>query len=122
MNFGTFLLYLLSVFVWVALISFWVFAMVDLFLRRDLSGWSKALWLLLIIFLPVIGTVIYFIARPAMDLGYASTPVDAQSRRYSGSSTEQLQVLADLADHGKLSPSEYETIKGRIVGSGPTPA
>jgi Phospholipase_D-nuclease N-terminal len=121
-NFGTFLLYLLSVFVWVALISFWVFAMVDLFLRRDLSGWSKALWLLLIIFLPVLGTVIYFIARPAMDLGYASTPVDAQSRRYSGSSTEQLQVLADLADHGKLSPSEYEAIKGRIVGSGPTPA
>ena len=122
MSFGSFLLYLLSVFVWVALISFWVFAMVDLFLRRDLSGWSKALWLLLIIFLPVLGTVIYFIARPAMDLGYAATPVDTQSRRYSRSPTEQLQVLADLADHGKISPSEYEAIKGRIVGSGPIPA
>lgn len=38
MSFGQFLLYLVAVWVWVALVAVWVFALVDLFRRHDLSG------------------------------------------------------------------------------------
>jgi hypothetical protein len=36
---------------------------VDIFSSRDLSGWGKAGWIVLLVFLPVIGSLIYLIAR-----------------------------------------------------------
>ena len=42
--------------VWIPLILLWVFALAELFRNRDaLEGWQVALWLLGIVFLPVIG-------------------------------------------------------------------
>ncbi len=51
-------------FVFVPLVMLWVFALVDLFSRRDIRGWAKVLWLLLIIFLPLFGPLIYLLVRP----------------------------------------------------------
>jgi uncharacterized membrane protein YozB (DUF420 family) len=42
-----------------------IYAFVDNFTRHDHSGWAKALWAILIIFLPILGTIIYLVARPA---------------------------------------------------------
>ena len=42
----------------------WVFALWDLFGRRDLSGWTIALWAISIVLLPIIGMLFYFISRP----------------------------------------------------------
>src|SRR4030095_414455 len=39
-------------------------AIVDAVRRRDLTGGAKALWIVLIVILPLIGTIIYVIARP----------------------------------------------------------
>jgi hypothetical protein len=36
-----------------------------LFRRTDHSGWAKALWFLLIVFVPIIGVLAYISARPA---------------------------------------------------------
>jgi hypothetical protein len=54
----------LILFVFVPLILLWTFALVDLFVRRDISGWQKVLWLLLIIFIPIFGPLIYLLVRP----------------------------------------------------------
>ena len=43
-----------------------IWAFIDDFRRRDHSGWAKAGWALLIIILPLFGTLIYLVARPAM--------------------------------------------------------
>ncbi len=51
-------------FVFVPLILLWTFALVDLFMRHDISGWQKVLWLLLIIFIPILGPIIYLLVRP----------------------------------------------------------
>ena len=32
--------------------------------RRDHSGWAKAGWALVIVILPLLGTLIYLVARP----------------------------------------------------------
>ena len=52
-------------FAWVIWISLVIKVMVDNFRRVDHSGLAKAGWTLLIIFLPLIGVLIYMIARPA---------------------------------------------------------
>ena len=44
----------------------WVVALVDLFRRPDLTGGAKLAWALLIIVLPLIGTIIYFALRPTL--------------------------------------------------------
>ena len=48
-------------------LAIWMFIAVfaDIFGRRDLSGWGKAGWVLLIFIIPLIGILIYLIARPA---------------------------------------------------------
>jgi hypothetical protein len=42
-----------------------IYAFIDNFTRRDHSGWAKAAWAIVIIFLPILGTIIYLVARPA---------------------------------------------------------
>jgi len=44
----------------------WLFISVvaDIFRRTDIGGWHKAVWLLVIFILPLIGILIYMIARP----------------------------------------------------------
>ena len=52
-------------FAWVICISLVIMVMVDNFRRVDHSGLAKAGWTLLIIFLPLIGVLVYMIGRPA---------------------------------------------------------
>ena len=42
-----------------------IWAFVDNFRRHDHHGWAKAGWALLILIVPLFGTLIYLIARPA---------------------------------------------------------
>lgn len=59
----------------VAVAACWALALVDLLRRNDLSGWKTALWLVLLILLPILGVVIYFLASPAREVG-ADKPSD----------------------------------------------
>ena len=49
---------------WFMLIWMFVAAFADIFRRQDLSGFGKALWMLLIFVVPFLGILIYVIARP----------------------------------------------------------
>jgi hypothetical protein len=62
---GDLLLGILAVFF--AILAIWLFIAIfaDIFTRPDLSGWGKAGWVLLIFILPVVGVLIYLIARPS---------------------------------------------------------
>jgi len=51
-------------FVFVPLFIAWIYTAIDIFQRPDEGGFTKFVWLLLILFLPIIGMLIYFIARP----------------------------------------------------------
>src|ERR1051325_7340443 len=61
---GTMLIF----FAWV--IWFWILirVLVDVFRRHDLSGWGKAGWTILMVFLPFLGVFIYLIAH-GQDMG-----------------------------------------------------
>ena len=51
------------IFLWV--IWFWILitVFIDIFRSHDLSGWAKALWFLFVLFIPLIGVLVYLIAR-----------------------------------------------------------
>jgi Phospholipase_D-nuclease N-terminal len=54
-------------FIWLIAVVFWICGLVDLMTKRpDLDGRHRAAWLLLIILLPVLGTLLYFFLRPVL--------------------------------------------------------
>jgi len=53
-----FIFFLWVIWIWVLI---WVF--IDIFRGQDLSGWAKALWFLFVLFIPLIGVLVYLIAR-----------------------------------------------------------
>jgi Phospholipase_D-nuclease N-terminal len=50
---------------WMIVVFAVIWAFIDNFRRHDHSGFAKAGWALVIIILPLLGTLIYLIARPA---------------------------------------------------------
>ena len=61
--------------IWTMIYFFFLFAfiwilitvLIDLFRDHGLSGWAKAGWVILLIFLPLLGTLIYLIARSELN-------------------------------------------------------
>jgi len=57
--------WIVLMFIFIPLFIAWIYTTIDIFQRPDIVGFTKFVWLLLILFLPIIGMLIYFIARPA---------------------------------------------------------
>jgi Phospholipase_D-nuclease N-terminal len=99
------------IFLWVIWIWVLVRVFIDIFRSRDLSGWAKALWFLFVLFIPIIGVVVYLIARgDSMNERTAqqARQQDQEFRSYvqeaaadsPASTADQLAKLADLRDRG----------------------
>ncbi len=98
------------IFIYIPLVAMWVFGITDVFRRTDLSGLAKVLWVLAIIWLPIIGLVAYFITRPDDAGDYFD--FDAE---LGPSVAEELEILSDLHDRGKLTDEEFEEEKRRVL-------
>ena len=113
------------IFLWV--IWFWILItiFIDLFRSHDLSGWAKALWFIFILILPLIGVLVYLIARGGKMHEHAVRDAQVQEQQFrsyvqeaagSGESTaDQLSKLADLRDRGVITADEFESQKAKIL-------
>jgi len=54
-------------FAWVIWIWLLILVLSDNFRRRDHGGFAKAMWTLFVIFTPLLGVLVYMIARPPAD-------------------------------------------------------
>ena len=54
---------ILEIFLWVIWFCILIMVFIDIFRSRDLSGWAKALWFLFVLFIPLIGVLVYLIVR-----------------------------------------------------------
>ena len=115
---------ILMVFLWV--IWFWILItiIIDIFRSHDLSGWAKALWFVFILFLPLIGVLVYLIARggkmhehQVRDAQLQEEQLRSYVQEAAGpqSSADQLAKLADLRDRGVITPEEFEREKAKIM-------
>jgi len=110
-------------FLWINLILIFFSVIVDLFRDHELSGWAKAAWIVLLVVLPLLGLLIYVIARgPAVARRSADrTAADKESfDTYirdvaGGGAATELEKASALNDEGKLTDDEYDTLTARIL-------
>ena len=113
-----------EIFLWV--IWFWILitVFIDIFRSHDLSGWGKALWFVFVLFIPLIGVLVYLIARGGKMHEHAAAQAQQQEQEFrsyvqetasSQSPADQLTKLADLRDRGVISAAEFEREKAKIL-------
>ena len=114
---------------WFFMFIIWIWLLItifiDIFRSEDLGGFAKAMWVLFVIILPLLGVLVYVIARGnsmqerAMKQAAAR---DKAARAYiqdaagSTSSAEELEKLAKLRDQGVLTEEEFAAQKAKILG------
>jgi hypothetical protein len=113
-------------FLWVIWIWILIMVFIDIFRSHDLSGWAKALWFLFVLFIPLIGVLVYLIARGGEMHERAARQAqqqDAEARRYiqqaaaeaPASTADQLAKLADLRDRGVITAEEFDREKAKVL-------
>jgi hypothetical protein len=118
MDLGEFLWAMFAFFFWFMFIWMFIVAFGDIFRRDDLTGWGKAGWIILLVVLPLLGLLIYSIARPQMTEQDRRMAAEASEwrRRAAGTSTaDEIAKLAQLRDAGDLTAEEYESMKRRAL-------
>jgi uncharacterized membrane protein YcjF (UPF0283 family) len=135
------ILYFFGWVLWLMLM-FWIIT--DIFRSDDLSGWAKAAWLFGVIILPLVGILIYLIARGGSMRERQETRARAQDAAFrdyvrqaaatdttasaasagaaapagnGGASTasDELAKLASLHQRGVLNDDEFARAKSRVV-------
>ena len=90
------------------LLALWLYAVVEVIRRRDLGGAGTVAWLVVLVFVPVVGLAIYVVARPPRhvstgtrdaDVSTAEAIVRAAERRQRGETTDD-EYGAEIADIG----------------------
>jgi predicted membrane channel-forming protein YqfA (hemolysin III family) len=108
-------------FVWVAIVVF-----SDLFRRRDISGWAKAAWVILIVILPWIGVLAYLIFNHdgmAERSEKQSRAVQASFDEYvrhaagKGGPASEIDTAKKLLESGTITQAEFDAIKAKALGS-----
>ena len=115
---------MLVFFAWV--IWFWLLITVfsDLFSRRDISGWGKAGWIVLVVLLPYLGVFIYLIAqsshmaeRRAQQSQAAQSEFDDYVKNVaaSGGPAAEIDKAKQLLDSGAITQAEFDSIKAKAL-------
>ena len=115
-----------EIFLFVLWIWILIYVFIDIFRSRDLSGWGKALWFLFVLFIPLIGVLVYLIARGSSMQDRARQEAQQQDQAFrayvqdaagSGNTAEQLAKLADLRDRGVITADEFEREKAKVLAA-----
>ena len=111
-------------FAWVAWIWVAITVFVDVFRRRDISGWAKAGWVVLVIVLPFLGVLLYLIVnhegmaeRSAKEARAQQDAVDAYIRETAGGSAAEIAKAKELLDRGAINQAEFDEIKRKALAS-----
>lgn len=124
MNFWQFFWLLVWSFFFVAFLMALFQIVVDMFRDHELSGWWKALWLIFLLFAPILGALVYLIARgngmakrQMRDATDAKQATDAyiQSVAQQSNPAEQIATAKGLLDSGALSQAEFDALKAKAL-------
>ena len=120
------LIFVSFAFVAYLMLLFWILS--DLFRDRETSGWIKAVWIIFLIFLPLLTSLVYLIARgrgmSERSVAEAQRMQDAQEKYIrdvagAGGSTAtpaaQIAEAQKLLDSGAISQEEFQQLKAKAL-------
>jgi ABC-type transport system involved in cytochrome bd biosynthesis fused ATPase/permease subunit len=119
---------MLYFFLWIIWIWILITVFIDIFRSHDLSGWGKALWFLFVLFIPLVGVLVYLIARGGKMQQHAARDAQQQDQAFRqyvqeaaasspASTADQLSKLADLRDRGVISAEQFEREKAKVLAT-----
>ncbi len=122
-DFGEVLLWSFWVFIWVAALMVWFRCLFDMFGDSSLSGWAKAGWAVLLIFVPWLGALIYLIARgknmTERQTGALAERQEATERYIQRVSStppaDQISSAKSLLDSGAITQAEFDALKAKAL-------
>lgn len=95
---------------------------IDIFRSDDLSGWGKAIWVIVILIAPALGALVYLIVRGA---GMAArsprqqrpVPEEDEVRiAHAPTPVGQISHAKELLDSGAITADEYAALKAKALG------
>jgi predicted PurR-regulated permease PerM len=107
------------IFLWIA-----ITVLIDVFRRRDISGWAKAAWVVFVVILPWIGVLVYLIFnhdgmadRRVKEAQAAQTQFDDYVRQTAAaaSPTAEIAQAKKLLDDGTINQAEFDAIKAKAL-------
>ena len=104
-------------FAWVIWIRILISILADLFRRHDVSGWSKALWVIFLILLPFLGVLIYLIVngKGMAERNVKQAQDQIQAAAAIAGPSAQIASAKDLLDQGAISQEEFEALKRKAL-------
>ena len=122
-NFWDTVLLMVSTFFFIAYLIILFQVVVDLFRDSQMGGGSKVLWLIGLIFLPVLTALIYILARGGgmaerqrAALRSAKADTDAYIREVAAKSpADQIADAKKLLDAGTISNDEFARLKAKAL-------
>lgn len=114
---------IVSTFIFVAYLLVLFQIVVDLFRDTELSGFAKALWIIGLIFLPVMTALVYIIARGSgmahrqrASLQRTKADTDAYIKEVAGKSpAEHIADAKALLDAGTINQDEFARLKTKAL-------
>ncbi|WP_344248440.1 SHOCT domain-containing protein [Isoptericola hypogeus] len=123
-SFWDYILFLIWIFLFIAYLMVLFQILSDLFRDRDLNGWLKAVWVVFLIFIPLLTALVYLIARgrgmaerqvAAVKSARADTEAYIQSVATQSSPADQIASAKKLLDEGSITPQEFEQLKAKAL-------
>jgi hypothetical protein len=122
-NFWDLIWLIFSTFIFIAYLLVLFQIVADLFRNTEMSGWAKALWIIGLIFLPMLTAVVYIITngggmakRQLEAVKRARSDTDAYIRHVAGKSpAEQIADAKALLDAGTIDAEEFAQLKAKAL-------
>jgi Short C-terminal domain/Phospholipase_D-nuclease N-terminal len=111
-------------FAWVIFIWIAITVLIDVFRRRDLSGWGKAAWTIFVVIIPWIGVLAYLIVnhngmteRRLQEVQTQQAQFDQYVRTTAGSggAAAEIEKAKQLLDSGAITQAEFDAIKTKAL-------
>jgi hypothetical protein len=127
-DFWEVLLWTFWIFIWISAVMVWFRCVFDLFGDHTLSGWAKAGWALLLVFVPWVGALIYLIVRGRSMAERQMAAVAEQRatqddyiREVAGKTSTpatpdaQIADAKALLDSGAIQQNEFDALKAKAL-------
>jgi hypothetical protein len=124
MSFWDIVWFIIITFAFVAYLMVLFSILGDLFRDRDTSGVAKAAWIVALIFVPLVTSLVYLVARgrgmaerSARNAADLREQQDAYIRETAGKATpaDQISQARALLTSGEISESEFDMLKAKAL-------